>query len=336
MDSLTHIAVGAVIGELYAGKRLGKKALLFGAAFQSIPDIDFLAAFFLEPTTNLLVHRGFTHSILFGLIIAALLSYFLSRWDKTSELNWKQWSLFIGIEILIHLFLDACNAYGVGWFEPFSHYRISFNIIFVADPLFSLWPGIAAVALLLLRVNHLYRKAWARFGILISTIYLTCCLINKMYINQKIKETLAHKQIEYTRYFSTPIAFNNLLWYCVAETETGYYIGYRSIFDTSDDIRLTFFAQQRWLLNGIENEKEVGDLLRFSQGFYTVEKEPDALVFNDLRFGRVAGWENDSTEFTFHYYLQRPGKNALVVQRGRFAELNLKTAKSLFTRIQGE
>ena len=29
-------------------------------------------------------------------------------------------------------FIDAFNNYGVGWFEPFSHERISFNAIYVA------------------------------------------------------------------------------------------------------------------------------------------------------------------------------------------------------------
>lgn len=32
MDSLTHIALGAVIGEVYAGKALGRKAMIIGAA----------------------------------------------------------------------------------------------------------------------------------------------------------------------------------------------------------------------------------------------------------------------------------------------------------------
>src|SRR5688572_17946684 len=54
MDSLTHIAIGAIIGKACAGKSLGKKSMLLGAAFQSIPDIDFIGSFFLSPTENLL------------------------------------------------------------------------------------------------------------------------------------------------------------------------------------------------------------------------------------------------------------------------------------------
>ena len=62
MDSLTHIVLGASIGEAIAGKRLGKKALVIGAIANSFPDIDIVASFWLPLTKDLLAHRGFTHS----------------------------------------------------------------------------------------------------------------------------------------------------------------------------------------------------------------------------------------------------------------------------------
>ena len=78
MDSITHIALGACMGEAFAGKQLGRKAMLWGALAQSIPDIDFLASFWMDTASNLLAHRGFTHSFLFclisGLILALLCS----------------------------------------------------------------------------------------------------------------------------------------------------------------------------------------------------------------------------------------------------------------------
>ena len=161
-------------------------------------------------------------------------------------------------------------------------------------------------------------------------------LANKVYINKSLQKTLDNENISHIRYFTTPTAFNNLLWYCVVESDSGYHIGYRSVFDTSEQMDLTYFPRQRGLLNGLEDEEELVYLLRFSKGYYTVEKENDILVFNDLRFGRVAGWEKSSNEFAFHYYLQQPGKNMLVIQRGRLAELNIKTLHSLTTRIKGE
>ena len=155
-------------------------------------------------------------------------------------------------------------------------------------------------------------------------------------MNQKLEKTLHAVHIQYGNYFTTPTAFNNLLWYCVTESDSGYHIGYSSIFDRSALISLTYFPRNRWLLNGIDEDEELGNLLQFSRGYYTVEKDIDALVFNDLRFGRIAGWEKSETKFVFHYYLQQPGKNMLVVQRGRFAEWNMHTMESMAHRIRGE
>lgn len=336
MDSLTHIAIGAIIGDAVAGKTLGKKAMLVGAIFQSIPDTDFIASFFLSPTDNLLAHRGFTHSLLFGFIITLIISFGAIRLKHFKKLEFSKWMIFVGIEILVHLLLDACNAYGVGWFEPFSNYRIAFNFIFVVDPFYSVALGIAAVMLWILPDTYRNRARWITFGLLISSCYLCMSMVNKILINRTLVKTLSSENIEYKRYFTTPTALNNLLWYCVVEGDSGYYIGYRSVFDTSDVISLTHFKQNRSLLNGVEEDQELSNLLRFSNGYYTVEKVSDALVFNDLRFGRIAGWENKKTEFAFHYYLQRPGENLLVVQRGRLAEWNFETMKSMAYRIRGE
>ncbi|SRR6266498_564135 len=44
MDTITHIAIGACVGEVFLGKKLGKRALLLGAIANSIPDIDFVAS----------------------------------------------------------------------------------------------------------------------------------------------------------------------------------------------------------------------------------------------------------------------------------------------------
>src|SRR5258706_9308702 len=128
MDSLTHIALGAIMGEAYAGKELGKRAMVIGALAQSLPDIDFLMSFWLSPVDNLLAHRGFAHSILFATVVSVLLGIVATRWGRHS-ITTKKWIVFFALEISVHLVLDAFNNYGVGWFEPFNHTRISFDVI---------------------------------------------------------------------------------------------------------------------------------------------------------------------------------------------------------------
>jgi len=58
-------------------------------------------------------------------------------------------------------------------------------------------------------------------------------------------------------------------------------------------------------------------------------------VFNDLRFGQILGWQHPEGKFVFHYYLQHPGDNTLVVQRGRFEGWNWDAVKFLWFRVKG-
>src|SRR5688572_18854298 len=112
MDSLTHIAVGACIGEAFLGRTIGKKAMIWGAVAHSLPDIDFITAFYMDTTSALLAHRGFTHSFLFVLPAALLLAFVAEKWYRPYKISFLKWILFFSVQILLHLLLDAFNNYG--------------------------------------------------------------------------------------------------------------------------------------------------------------------------------------------------------------------------------
>lgn len=336
MDSITHIALGACMGEAFAGKKLGKKAMIWGVLAQSIPDIDFVASFWLDTSSNLLAHRGFTHSILFALIITPFLALLTERLHRPHDISFRKWMFFFGGLIGAHIFMDAFNNYGVGWFEPFNHTRISFNAIYVADPFFSIWSGIACLLLLLMRRHNKYRNGIWKAGLGISALYLGYCLINKIQIDRETKTALAKQNITYNRYFTTPAPLQNWLWYIVAENDKGYYVGFRSLCDHVDTIALQYFPRNDSLLKPVSDHVDLQQLIRFSKGFYTVGKYGDTLLFNDLRFGQIAGWDDPRGRFVFYYYLQHQADNTLVVQRGRFDGWNRRTIYSFWKRVQGE
>jgi inner membrane protein len=335
MDSLTHIAVGACVGEAFFEKGFGKKALFWGALAQSIPDVDFLAGFWLNTPENLLAHRGFTHSILFALLVIPAFSLSADRIHRPHDISFKKFLLFFSVEVFLHLFLDGFNNYGIGWFEPFSHYRFSFNTIYVADFFFSIWAGIAFLMLLILKRYHPKRRFWWKFGLYLPLLYLCYCTFNKININSDVKDILKKQNIPYARYFTTPAPLQNWLWFVVAGNDSGYYVGYRSVFDSRKEIGFQYFPRNDSLLAPVKGHEDVQRLIRFSQQFYTVENWNDTLVFNDLRFGQVIGWADPKGEFVFHYYLQTGADNELVVQRGRFAGWNKEVVKALFKRIRG-
>lgn len=335
MDSFTHIALGAIIGEAYAGKALGKKAMVIGALAQCLPDVDFVMSFWLRPVDNLLLHRGFTHSLLFCTAVAVSLGFLMARWHHAAGISVKKWILFFGLQISIHLLLDALNSYGVGWFEPFSHLRVAFDIVYVADPFYSIWLGIACLALLIQKSNSPTRRNWIMMSLVLSSVYLLYATYNKGTINSNVKSALNNEGVLYNRLLTTPTPLNNWLWYIIAETDSGYHVGYRSVFDDTDSINFTYFPRQASLLDGLEDKEDLQTLKRFSKGYYTIERRDDALLFNDLRFGQIAGWSDPRAMFAFHYDLLHPDANLFVVQQGRFSNWNRKTIRAMIRRIAG-
>ena len=80
MDSLTQIVLGAAVGEAVLGKKIGNKAMLYGAIAGTIPDLDVLASNYTDTVTALEMHRGFTHSILFSIIFAPIFGWLVSKY----------------------------------------------------------------------------------------------------------------------------------------------------------------------------------------------------------------------------------------------------------------
>lgn len=269
-------------------------------------------------------------------MISPVLALVAEKIHRPQNIRFGKWLIFFLTEVFLHLFIDGFNNYGVGWFEPFSHHRFSFNAIYVADPLFSIWSGLAIVMLFSLHSYHPRRRFWWRFGVFLPLLYLGWCTMNKININKDVKDILQQQHITYTRYFTTPAPFTNLLWYVVAGNDTGYHVGFRSVLDTKKQIDLSYFPRNDSLLQPVADHEEVQHLIRFSQQFYTAELWGDTLVFNDLRFGQMMGWQNPKGKFVFHYILNHPEDNTLVVQRGRFSGWNENVIRGYIKRIGGK
>lgn len=334
MDSLTHIAIGACIGVVVAKKLPVRTAVFWGALFQSLPDIDFVSALWNTQADQLLAHRGFTHSILFLLLATPLLALLAEKWNRRRPFTRRQWMFFAGLQLLVHILIDVLNVYGVGWFEPFSHQRLAFNWIFVADPFFTIVPLIVFLVLLLAG-KKLNPGKWAVAGLLVPFFYLVYCGFNKWQTDNAAKALFKEQGIHYTTYFTTPSPFNNWLWYIVAKTDSGFYTGYRSVFDAPGTVQLQYRPQQATRLQPYYNREDLHALLRFSNGYYLAEMRNDSLLFCDLRFGEQMGWQEPQAPFVFYYYMQYPAQNALLVQRGRMAGWNKNTFNQLIDRIRG-
>ena len=79
MDSLTQLTLGAAVGEAVLGKKVGNRAMVWGAFGGLLPDFDVFARFFTDEITALAFHRGPMHSVLFSAVAAIVLGW-LVEW----------------------------------------------------------------------------------------------------------------------------------------------------------------------------------------------------------------------------------------------------------------
>lgn len=334
MDSLTHIVLGACIGEIVAGKKLGKKAMILGAIAQSVPDIDSIAGFWLSEVDDIVAHRSLTHSILFAIVVSWFLSWLSCKIFQRNHVSMRTFLLLFSINIFTHLFIDTFNAYGTELLYPFSDTRFSFNLLFVADPLFSIWPLIAFVWLLFAKNKFPYRKTIAVYALSLSVLYLGYAFTNKMKIDSAVTQNLKNKHMTESGYFTSPTILNSWLWYIVVKQSDGYKIGYRSVFDKTDTISFEDIKKNENLIEEAPDKEDALKLISFSSGYYTLDKWNDTLVLNVLRFGQV-GWQDPSARFAFQYFLNKPDANKLVIQRGRFKNMNRERISNFVKRIRG-
>lgn len=82
MDSLTQIVLGAAVGEAVLGKKVGYRAMLWGAIAGTIPDLDVYMRLFTDPITSTELHRGISHSLFFSLVMAPILGYSITKRPK--------------------------------------------------------------------------------------------------------------------------------------------------------------------------------------------------------------------------------------------------------------
>jgi len=330
MDSLTHIVLGAAIGQAVAGRQAGRHAMIWGALANSAPDIDVLVSFFTNDVGAMVHHRGITHSLITALLAGPLIGYWFYRMNKKKGVTPLRMILLFTIGIVLHDLLDTCTIYGTGLMEPFSSYRFSTDNIFVADPLYTLPLLVSGIVLSFRGHSYKWRRRWNNAGILVSSLYMMMTFVNQHTVKNVLELSLEKKGIKSSNYFVTPTLLNNIAWNAVVKDSSGYWVGYYSLFQKDKEINLNFIPVNDSLLGEMNNNPDVALLKKFSKGFYCITKEQNRFWFNDLRFGQIGGWEREDAPFAFSFDLSVGADNSIVVQRGRLEGSRSKMLGSLW------
>lgn len=336
MDTVTHTLLGAAIGETILGKRIGQKAMFYGALVSNLPDIDVLGILFLSDSQQLIFHRGITHSLFFVILISFLLGWIFNRRFSYNHINWMNWTWLFMITLLSHLVLDSLNCYGLGLFEPFSNERISFNTIFVADPFYTLPLLIGVLFSFNGKKNSNSTQKWNTIGLTISSCYLIFTILVHSYTYTIMHQSFKEQQLLSDEFTVTPTPLNTFLWMGYSHDSNGAWIGYYSIFDKQKKINFHRVQRNDSLIVHLEKDIAVKNLKQLSKGNYIITKEDSVLYFNDIRFGQVSGWNKADGPFAFKFNLNKNADNKRALNRIKYKESTYEWFAILVNRIKGK
>lgn len=338
MDSLTQIVLGAAVGEAALGKKIGSRAMLWGAIAGTIPDLDVLLRFVTDEITATEMHRGFSHSLVFSILASPALAWVAHRIHqrKRPEATYKNWVWLFFLALVTHPLLDMHTTWGTQFFWPFE-VKITYNNIFVVDPLYTIPFLICLVVAMVHKRTNPKRRFYNNLGLIISTTYMALTFVFKAFGYHAVDDSLAKQGIDFVEIETKPTPFNTILWDAHVETEDGYRFGHYSLLDDDEPVEFSReYPKNHHLIDSIRDEKVIQQLLRISNGWYTIEKEGDRLFFNDLRFGQF-GINPDTSPILWRYEILDGGDGKVLVKRNRpKMETPGKVFGQLWRRLKGD
>jgi inner membrane protein len=284
MDSVTQAALGAAIGGVVLGRRLGRKAVLIGAVLGTLPDLDVVLDYG-DAVANYTEHRGFSHSLFVLAGLATVLTLLSARFAPPRDISIGRWGLFFGLVLLTHPLLDALTTYGTQLWWPLEVRPSAYPIIFIIDPLYSL-PLLGGIVVAMITGNGRRGPAW---GVALSSAYLLFALGAKALVEHRLEPMLADRGLADATRLVQPTPFNTLLWRITLVDDDDHYEGVAGILDGQTPIELERFRRgTQWEAaalashNGQRLDWFAGPFLRYDVSL--IDDTP-TLTATDLRLG---------------------------------------------------
>ena len=284
MDSLTQLTFGAACGEAILGKKVGKKALLWGAVLGTLPDLDVFIPLG-GPVDDFVYHRGFSHSLFLLAVLSPMIAWLITKVHSDTKRYYRGWLLLAFLVLEGSVILDLMTVYGTQVFWPFDTTPKAIPVLFIIDPLLTLPILSGVLAVLLLKRHHFLGHHLNTIGLILSLAYLGWAVFAGAYVEHRVTEKLARQQISYSRFISSPAPFNTLLWRIVGIDKDRYFETYFSVFDGNTPLSVDFYPRNLALMAGIEEHAPVVQLKRFTKGYYAFSTEGNTVAMTDLRMG---------------------------------------------------
>lgn len=298
MDSFTQAVLGAGIQGAMLGRVQGRKALAYGAALATLPDLDVFTPY-PDPVSIMTYHRGFSHSVFVLTALAAVLAWLIRKRWPHAPYSGARLFLTLLLVLVTHPVLDAFTVYGTRLFWPLDWTPESWSAVFIIDPVYTLPMAFAVVFALIMGTTDAARRAMAA-TVLFGALYLAFGLAGRWHAQERVREALDAQGVALSRVLATPMPFNTLLWRVIAKTPDGdYYEAVSGWFDRAppETLRLPLHAELAGALDGVPLHER---LRWFTDDWLRYDALGDALVVSDLRMG-IAG------HYTFRFVMAERG-----------------------------
>lgn len=304
MDSVSQFLMGSAMGQIILGPKHQGKGALIGGIAGTIPDLDVIPLIGSSLTSQLLNHRGLSHSLIFCVLMPPLLAWASKRWIGW-HISFKRWVAFWTLAFITHVLLDLMTTWGTQIFWPHPA-KIALDALFIIDPLLT-FP--LAIGCVLAAIKKHHRPAiW---GVIITSGYMLCALGLQNFMSNKFHNAFEKQNIQVTSKIVRPTPFNTVYWAVTARNSNDELImGYARLWDQTKEITFSEpIFQQSHLIDLIKDQADSKILLNVTKGYYVIKEEESKVIIQDARFGRLGGWMKQAeSRFLFNYVFDKKSK----------------------------
>ncbi len=312
MDSFTQIVLGAAVGEAVLGRKVGNKAMLYGAIAGTIPDLDILSSHFTDT-------------------VSAIFGWLVSRYEKYKDVRGWSWLFFWAL--VTHPILDAFTTWGTQLFWPLD-IRVALKTVSVIDPLYTVPFLVFLILAMFQKRTSKKRRVYNTIGLVLSSAYLALAFLLKWAVFSKFEDTLKEQNIVYRQIDTRPSPLNTILWSASVETDNAFLIGHYSFFDTRP-ISFVSYPKNHQLIDDLIQNGKMQRMINISKGWYAITKRDNNLYYNDLRFGLLS-MEPEAQNFVFQYSINSDNTGYLTFDEAPKKRDDAKKLLSdLWIRIKG-
>jgi len=295
MDTLTHMALGACIGQAIGYRKFGKKSLIFGALGALIPDLDVLITPFTGEFGGWKYHRHITHSLLFAPLLGSLMGWGLWRHYGRQLGHLWPWIAIMVLSIFTHALLDISTIYGTQFLAPFSNHRFEISAVSIIDPIYTI------ILLAALFARSLFKDMNAPKILAITAITLSTCYIGYgLYLNNQAERIAAaqlkSQNIAYSEINAYTTIFQPFLRRIVVNEGDKLRVGFVSTFAPQP----IFWGCQKQAPKEIQSailgteEGKIFDWFSIGNLSYAQGKSENQIIVTDARYGvpgdSLFGW----------------------------------------------